>query len=412
MNNNRLLVLEQKVMRNKSAFSEAHGNTFPSPQKIKSNYPKKEGNNECAMRLSFALIKSGISETRLKKSDKFRKTAKKGGKLYQPSAAALADWLFTELKYPQKMTHPTGRWKLSDFAGKSGIIYFAHDNRGGDRGFGHIDVIYNGVMGDNFYDNKVVWFWEFANGSWANTSSGQSLMLGDYSQQMNPGLFGIAGLEAVEAITLGLTATQTVAQAAQQNGKLSYQPVKASRTMKKEPQPYSRTPYTHKIFGASIYTGLGTALANVTFELKVDWNNYGEMIGFVQHSLDDSSAFDYTSMNVTFTNLGMYPRQGGEKDPRAWPIRFSYQGNYDPWGNGSFDFQGEFEFNAFGYFKILKHKVVSRSFADWAIIGKPEDAVYSFPSKTHYSIPPLPPAQRRILMQNYKNDPNYKHYQK
>ncbi len=408
MYNNRLLVLEQRAIIGKNDFSEAYGNNFPTPAKIKANYPRKAGNNECAMRLSFALIKAGITEARLKKSDKFRKTKRRGGKLYQPSAAALADWLHKELKYPVKMTHKTGRWKQSDFAGKSGIIYFAHDHRGGDRGFGHIDVIHNGKMGDTFYENKVVWFWEFSNGSWSGTSRGQSLGLGDYSQQMNPGLFGIAGLEAVEAITLGLTATQTIASAAQQNGKLVYQPVKASRTMKKEPQPYSRNPHTHQIFGAAFKRGFGIPTAKVLFELTVDWNEFGEMVGFVKHSLQGSTSFDYSAMNVTFTNLGMFPRKGGEKDPRAWPIRFAYQGNFDPVGNGNFDFQGEFEFNAFGYFKILKHNVVSRSFADWALGGKPEDAVYKFYDKTHYTIPKLPAAQRKILMQNYKNDPNYK----
>ncbi len=406
MNNNRLLVLEQKVMGNNTSFSEAKGNNFPTPQKIKSNYPQRQGNNECAMRLSFALIQSGISEARLKKSDRFRKTKRRGGKLYQPSAAALADWLFKELKYPKKMTHPSGRWKQSDFAGKSGIIYFAHDHRGGDVGFGHIDVIYNGVMGDNFYDNKVVWFWEFSNGSWANTSGGQSLMLGDYSQQMNPGLFGIAGLEAVEAITLGLTAVQLGASAAQQTGKLVYQPVNVNRLMKKEPRPYTRN-YAHKIFGAQTFKGGFAPAAKVTFIVEVSSNDYGEIVGLVKHSLTGSSNFDYTSLNVTFTNLGMNPRPTSSKDPRSWPIRVAYQGQYDPVGNGKWDFQGEFEFNAFGYFKILKHNVVDRSFITIANFGKPSDFVYRFHDSSGTAIPRLPADQRRILMQNYKNDPNY-----
>ena len=42
---------------------------------------------------------------------------------------------------------------------------------------------------------------------------------------------------------------------------------------------------------------------------------------------------------------------------------------YDPWGNGMFEFSGEFEINAFGGIKFVKHQVVSRSMLDFAIGG-------------------------------------------
>jgi hypothetical protein len=62
-------------------------------------------------------------------------------------------------------------------------------------------------------------------------------------------------------------------------------------------------------------------------------------------------------------------------DPRAWPITYSYEGTYDPYGNGYFEFTGEFEVNAFGGLKFNRHQVVSRSLADFAIGGTPEDKI-------------------------------------
>ena len=220
------------------------------------------------------------------------------------------------------------------------------------------------------------------------------------------GLFGIAGLEAVEAITLGLTAVQVGAMGLQQSGNLSYSPTHVSRLMEAEPKPYSRS-YTHQIFGAFAEGGLGNDFSRAQFELKVDSNDFGEIVAFVRKNQSRTTSFDKSSMYVNFTNLGMYPRQGGERDPRAWPIRMSYEGNYNPYGNGNWDFQGQFEFNAFGYFKILEHEVASRSLMDFAIFGSPEDYVYKYGNHLPYSIPELPESQRRILDERYADDPNF-----
>jgi hypothetical protein len=73
-------------------------------------------------------------------------------------------------------------------------------------------------------------------------------------------------------------------------------------------------------------------------------------------------------------------------DPRTWPVTYSYEGTYDPMGNGYFEFSGEFEINAFGGLKFNRHEVVSRSFADWAIGGSPENKV----QKGQDIIVPLP----------------------
>jgi len=181
MQNNRLISLEQKLFKGQSPeFTHAQSSTFPSPADIVSNYPAKynssgnpndycnQASNECAIRMSIALQGAGVTAAEFRRSNRFRKVHTHGSSsiVHQPSAAAVADWLHSAIKYPQKKTHPSGRWTLADFAGKSGIIYFAHDHRGGDRGFGHIDAILNGTMADTFYDNRVVWFWEYSGGSW------------------------------------------------------------------------------------------------------------------------------------------------------------------------------------------------------------------------------------------------------
>jgi hypothetical protein len=54
---------------------------------------------------------------------------------------------------------------------------------------------------------------------------------------------------------------------------------------------------------------------------------------------------------------------------------FNYDGSYDPFGNGHYEFTGEFEINAFGGLKFNRHEVVSRSAVDFLLMGKPEDYV-------------------------------------
>jgi RHS repeat-associated protein len=148
------------------------GTLIPNPASIMNEYPDPLGEycsqayNECAIRMSIAL---GKNEVDISDSDKFRKTHKGGGVVHQPSAAALADWLSQsgQLGPPKIYTHPTGDWSKSDFINKEGIIYFAHPHRGGT-GPGHIDIISNGKIGSGFYDNKIIWFWEYINGSYVS----------------------------------------------------------------------------------------------------------------------------------------------------------------------------------------------------------------------------------------------------
>lgn len=182
MYTNRLLSIQKdfgKMKKSSMNLISMLSINFPSPATIMSNYPPRstggvandycsQAGNECAIRMSIAVQASGVSSTDLEKSTKFRTTHKHSGSniVHQPSAAAFADWLHSAIKSPTKMVHPTGQWQASDFSGKSGILYFAHEHRGGD-GPGHIDVLLNGSTGSGFYPNKVIWFFEYANGSWS-----------------------------------------------------------------------------------------------------------------------------------------------------------------------------------------------------------------------------------------------------
>ncbi|WP_158606003.1 T6SS effector amidase Tae4 family protein [Taibaiella sp. KBW10] len=145
--------------------------TFPAPSQLMAHYPAtpsehcNRADNECGIRMSITLHKNKIS---VSGSSRFREThSHTDGIVHQPSAQALADWLSgtDRLGAPKEYKHPTGQWKKIDFITKNGIIYFAHPNRGGD-GPGHIDVISNGVIGSGFYDNKLIYFWEYIDGKY------------------------------------------------------------------------------------------------------------------------------------------------------------------------------------------------------------------------------------------------------
>jgi hypothetical protein len=62
-------------------------------------------------------------------------------------------------------------------------------------------------------------------------------------------------------------------------------------------------------------------------------------------------------------------------DPRTWPIVYTYEGTFDPLGNGYYEYSGEFEINAFGGLKFTRHEVVSRSLIDFMKMGEPEDYI-------------------------------------
>ena len=147
-----------------NSIKAQNNKTFPAPSIVFSNYINDRFTNEineCAVRLSVAMIESGVD---ISGSSKFRPLIKaNNGSMVQPSAAALADWIYVVLGRPKIYIHQSAQWQKSDFITKEGLIYFAHPespNRGGD-GPGHIDVISGGHIGSGFYPNKKIWFWEY-----------------------------------------------------------------------------------------------------------------------------------------------------------------------------------------------------------------------------------------------------------
>jgi hypothetical protein len=108
----------------------------------------------------------------------------------------------------------------------------------------------------------------------------------------------------------------------------------------------------------------------------IEWegNAYGEIgTPVIRRNLGTSTEWSKSSANITITKVDRIPLP--RTDPRTWPIVYTYEGTYDPFGNGYFEFSGEFEINAFGGLKFNRHEVVSRSLSDWILRDSPEEAV-------------------------------------
>ncbi|GEM_PF-3149491 len=214
--------------------------------------------------------------------------------------------------------------------------------------------------------------------------------------QAAPVLFGIAGLTAVDAAGLGLGVFGLLPGVFAKSGSLNVSSQQGKRLLKAGPQKVNT--YTYQVLSAVSPRFFGKAKAL----LEVTWqgNSWGEIQGaHVRRNLAQTTSWDKSSLNVNYRIIGQLPRKF--KDPREWPIVFSYDGSFDPMGNGQYEFQGEFEINAFGGLKWRRHDVKSVSLADWAIGGNPKDAVTRGADRA-YTVPKLPAAQRALLMKNLK----------
>ena len=222
-------------------------------------------------------------------------------------------------------------------------------------------------------------------------------------------LFGIKNLEAVEAITLGLSVAEVFDKGANKRGDLSYTNLMIKRLMHGEPKPVEKKPIKRNILRIGPSGGVN---AHAVFQIEVEHNEYGESIAHITRNAGQSTTFGGyigigSSASIKFENKGILPRKGGEKDPRAWPIRVFYEGHYDRPGNGHWTFNGQFEYNAFGYFKSIEYEQQNLSLGEnWGVIGQMQ-AVHLYSNNLNYNIPPLPEPQRKILNANLKYDPNY-----
>jgi hypothetical protein len=202
-----------------------------------------------------------------------------------------------------------------------------------------------------------------------------------YSLMQNPGAV-IAGIAVADAIQIGLAGiaiVQTQVNASGGSFQLVYD--KAQRLLAPEGRIKmpgsltSKATYKRKFLHIGPIKDLQQDLF-ASADIFVEWegNPYGEIgTPVIQKDLHSSSDWSRSSAAVVVTKLDRIPIPG--VDPRAWPIVYSYQGNYDPVGNGQWEFSGEFEINAFGGIKFNKHDVVSRSLIDTFISGAPDEYV-------------------------------------
>lgn len=198
-----------------------------------------------------------------------------------------------------------------------------------------------------------------------------SLPYRQFSRQQNPAAAVIAGIEVADAAQIGLAAASIVqAQVAATQGSFSLTFDKAERLLTTEAR--QAMPGAVK-GGKGKYERLVLHIPNAhpttaNADIVVRWegNAYGE-IGtvMVERDLANSSEWTKSSANIGLTWVHQIPTDG--IDPREWPVVYKYSGTVDPLGNGYFEFEGEFEINAFGAIKFNKHAVYSRSLSDWIL---------------------------------------------
>ena len=217
------------------------------------------------------------------------------------------------------------------------------------------------------------------------------------SVMQNPVAAVIAGIEIGDAAQIGLAAASLdQAQVAASQGSFTLTFDKAQRLLTSEARAQlpqiGKTNYSTRLF----YVGAGRLNAAAA-DVIIEWagNAYGEIqTPMIQRNLDTSTEWTKSSANITITKLDTIPLPN--TDPRAWPIVYSVVGTYDPYGNGYFEFSGEFEINAFGGLKFNRHHVVSRAFADFAVMGTPDQYVQRG-ADVPATIPPIPEQQMAFL---------------
>ena len=218
-----------------------------------------------------------------------------------------------------------------------------------------------------------------------------------------PALFGIAGLTAVDAAGLGLGAASLLSPVMTKSGKLSVTSDKAQRLLSTQAKLKLNKRPTKTYGPYLIFIGGSKIIDPASAVLEVVWegNDYGEIgAAYVRRNIKHTDSFSKSSLSVSFTKLNKIPPVS-MKDPREWPIVFAYDGTYDPYGNGEFQFQGEFEINAFGGLNFNRHVVKSTSAINFMIRVSPYDIIKKYSNKS-YVIPALPPEQKQYLNEQKK----------
>jgi GH24 family phage-related lysozyme (muramidase) len=219
-----------------------------------------------------------------------------------------------------------------------------------------------------------------------------------WSFQQNP---VVAGIALADAIQIGLGAVSVAQAVPVGDGHLSLSYVPSERLLTPQGRlamPGATVPkhqYRHRFLTLDAHKPL---MAYADLVVEFEGNAYGE-IGTVimKKDLDQSSDWSKAEARVTVTRISRIPPE--KTDPRTWPLNYRYEGSYDPVGNGEWEFEGEFEINAFGGFKVLQHKVVSRSLSDFLKAHEKESYVRRG-TDSPATVPPLPEDQLEYLRKN------------
>lgn len=198
------------------------------------------------------------------------------------------------------------------------------------------------------------------------------------SQQQNPAAPVIAGIAIADAIQIGLGAAAIVQSGITSvSGSFSLTYDSAQRMLTNEARQampgaqQAKAKYKSRLFWiGELKRGFADA------EVIIEWegNAYGEIgTAVIRKDIKNSTDWSKSSCNVSIRKIERIPAPN--TDPRAWPIVFTYEGTFDPMGNGLYEFSGEFEINAFGGLHFSRHDLVSHSFVDFMKMGSPEDYV-------------------------------------
>jgi hypothetical protein len=219
-----------------------------------------------------------------------------------------------------------------------------------------------------------------ANGKERYLYESQSLVMAqsykDFSYAQNPAVIG--GIAVADAIQIGLGAAAIVqAQVSATQGSFTLSYDKAQRMLTNEARmsmpgsQKTKQSYSRRLFWIG---ELKKGFSDATIIIEWEGNPYGEIgTAIIRRDLQNSTEWTKSSNNTTITKVDRIPLPG--TDPRTWPLVYTYEGTFDPVGNGHFEYGGEFEINAFGGLKFIRHEVVDRSLVSWTKIGEPEDYV-------------------------------------
>lgn len=218
-----------------------------------------------------------------------------------------------------------------------------------------------------------------------------------YSHQKTPALFGIIGLGTVEAIEIGLGAIGIAQNIPLKDGALVMSSDEAQRILSDEArQKLGVKPRKQYLYDLLWVGEIKKGFADALFQIKWQGNEYGEIAGaHVVRNIHRTTAWNKSSLNISFKLVSQLPPHTIQ-DPRQWPIVFEYEGTFDPYGNGQFTFQGEFEFDAFGGLRFNKHEISDKSFASFLKMGKKEDYVVRYSNRASM-VQPIPKDQLDYL---------------